>query len=603
MSSPWSNFKTKKTKKETPKKATTPKTKKKPVKKSITRSKTVPVINNIDSSAFHGNIRVLFVLQPSSIKGGKKFILDGDSNWNMYLRGIIPEIIERRRWHFYVTVPHPQYIDGEFKGTKNDNEEFFYQICHPKIRDNPEFQKYVTFIIMPYERNAFCSRFFFDSYAWKELFKRYTDFDVVWDNYPELLRNLKTVMMSQGLQGPITLTSYYWIDNKDRRKINEDLSYSWRQIDGAMTADIPHVASPVNLTAFLEGMTEYHNEKAIEIVRNKLKMWDFGASESEIELVIDKDNTHRKTKPGQSRMSHPDIDDDKWVILFPNRLRAYTNWKKFIEAINDLSKERDDIVAIMTAPDQNKRQEVLQKACPTLQIVTNKTREDYLRILCRADFACSFFRKEPHGGCASREAMVSGALLLVYPEIAFKEYFPSDYPGFINPNMKDFGKVITRLINEPARLKKGLEMIKEKIPTFCYEYFADDVINEITSKFTYSDTDKKWARYVAETIRSAKGPTAAMYLGLTQLALKDLRKAVEEPEYPIPKWQLNHLIFARSKSQMMQFEDKGKIKYNHWPFGNKDWFSRMRWAMFKELGIKDDTSSSTARYYTTDIED
>jgi glycosyltransferase involved in cell wall biosynthesis len=562
----------------------------KPKKKEVPISKQEQEVND----PFYGNIRVLFVLQPSSIKGGKKFILDGDSNWNMYLRGIIPELIEKKRWHFYVTVPHPEHVSGEFKGTKSDDETFYYQLCHPKIRDNPKLQKYITFIIMPYERNAFRSRYFFDTYAWKVFFKRYTDIDVVWCNYPELLRNLKTAMMSLGLEGPITITSYYWIDNKFNRKINEDVSYSFRQIDGAITADIPNFASQANADSFLEGMKEYYNDHAIKTVKEKTVIWDFGASETEILNVFDKKSITRN-----NRMSHPDIPDDKFVILFPNRLRSYTNWKAFINGVNELAKHRDDFVAIMTAPDQNKKQEALKKLCPSLVIVKNETREDYLRILHRADFVCSFFRKELYGGCATREAIIAGCIPIMYPEIAWVNMFPKHYAGFVQPNMKNFVEKIRRLIDDKDIRLEAQKLAKDTIRTFSYEHVVDKVIKNIEGKITFTDNDLKWAGYVYDAIEAIKdccNGTKNIYDDLDEKVSEDLVKAVELFVYPAPKWMLEHVLFARSKSQLMQFESKGETKYNHWPFGNKNGFCRIRWALFNKMNIKDNTSTSIPMY-------
>jgi hypothetical protein len=258
------------------------------------------------------NLRVLIYMNPLVVdKIAKKFIYDKDSGF-IFTRNLIAELPED--WRYSILVP------------KGVPREFF-----------PE-NRVVELLPYNYSTSIHQNRYHFNREMLADYFPYGKDVDVILCNQPEVSANLAAFFFNQRREKPIIINFYHWIDCKESRKFARDLGgYIWRQIDGALAAD----------------MNYFHTPYAHSLFENEWK-----------ELLIDDIKyKHDYFSVAPTIFGNTPIElPKKKIILFNHRNNATTGWQEVLEAGKKLREKRDDFVLWFTddqKTDQNKMLEGL----------------------------------------------------------------------------------------------------------------------------------------------------------------------------------------------------------------------------------------------------
>lgn len=384
-------------------------------------------------------MKVLYVMQQSIFN--EDGWLSADSNINMYV-GIVREILKHCDWKFYVLVG---------RVTDVDIEELF---DHSRV----------TYIYNDYPVDAVLSRYHFDVHKLSNLLK-FIDPDVIWNNIPELSRNFKAVVNHLRSKAKL-INCNYWIDAPfiNEPKVPEDVSYAFRQIDGALSADLVPFTCESTRKVFVEHMEAAGLGKLVNKVLDKSTIWDFGFSMTELEKYRHNSKFPKKT------------------ILFPNRLSGinYTHHEEFIKAVNELYYERRDFQVVFTNPSQKVSWNWLKEYVAPLHIVKEGplSRKEYIGLLWASDIVVNLYDIERYGGCANVEAIYCGCLPIMTRYGEYINRAPKDYEFFIDlPVTVD--KIKTALNKALDALPYCTDHLIPLIMKSSYELAAPTVINDI----------------------------------------------------------------------------------------------------------------------------
>lgn len=243
------------------------------------------------------NLRVLIYMNPLVVdKISKQFIYDKDSGF-IFTRNLIASL--PTDWAFYILVP-PKVSRGFF----SPNHE-------------------IHLLTYNYSTSIHQNRYHFNREMLASYFPYGTDVDVIINNQPEVAANLGTFFFNQRRERPIILNFFHWIDCKESQQFGRDLSgYIWRQIDGALAADVNY----------------FHTSFAKSLFDNELKR---------LGVDIDYAADFFYAKPtifGNVPMDLP----DKKIILFNHRNNETTGWREVVSACKKLREKRDDFVLWLT---------------------------------------------------------------------------------------------------------------------------------------------------------------------------------------------------------------------------------------------------------------
>jgi len=162
-------------------------------------------------------MKILWLPQFSSVKEGKYYIAS-DSNYS-FAKNLIPSLLKVfPELEIFFLLP--------WDVAKSDYLEFYkfaqtYEIKISKI-------KMTT--------SVFGTRYSFDYEYMKELIEKIKP-DYIWENNPVHARALKTILWELKYDTKI-LVYYHWIDSPDYPKVAPEISYWYRQIEGAVSADL-----------------------------------------------------------------------------------------------------------------------------------------------------------------------------------------------------------------------------------------------------------------------------------------------------------------------------------------------------------------------------
>ena len=328
----------------------------------------------------------------------------------------------------------------------------------------------IHFIQRPGPVSAFTNRYHFDVGLFTQtlLNKHY---DVVVNNIIELTRNIKTVLYDNKLKAKI-IVGNYWMDCPEigENKVPKEISYDWRQIDGAECADLVTFTCYSTKRIFLKNLeTKFNAPKCSTIIQMKSTIWNFGFSAEE----LDRYKTTEKF--------------DRLTVVFPNRLSGinYTHHKEFIQIVNELYNEGYNFQVVFTNPSGKVSWEELKNLVKPLKIISEKplNRKEYIELLWMSDIVVSLYTIERYGGCANVEAIYCGN----YPVMTkFGEYLtrvPPEFDNFVEVDLSNLKEVLKKVLttkvdpNFYARIKENITS------TSSYERVSRRVISDIERLF------------------------------------------------------------------------------------------------------------------------
>ncbi len=389
-------------------------------------------------------MNILIFLQQSVYTNEGKWTT-ADSNIQMHL-GLIRNVLKiREDVNFYVVIsPFEDFYGGI--SLKDD------------LIDDPR----VVFITRPVPVNAFYGRIHFDI-SWFEKVMT-VDFlkkiHVIINNEPCLTRNIKTYLHFKNVSIPI-VTQNFWMDcpTINEEKIDKNISYDWRQMDGVECSELAAFTCESTGYAF---HVNCRNRLLGNVVRNQT-IWDMG---------FDADELLKKSYP----------KFDRKTILFPNRMSSinYTHHLEFIEAIKLLSKMRDDFDVVFCNPSGKIEWQWLKDNVPNLRVLTEKilTRAEYIELLWRSHVGVSLYTIERYGGCANVEMLFCGMKVVMPCVFEYDLRGGRDYPFFISDSIIPTG--IANRLNEALDSDYDMSSVSKRVYDMSsYQVVAQKVMSDL----------------------------------------------------------------------------------------------------------------------------
>lgn len=335
-------------------------------------------------------MRILYPVQQSVVRD-KKWTL-ADSNINM-MRGFVNSLYKiRPDWKVDVVVARLY--------------EFCDVVSPADITNSPN----VTLIYNSVPIDAFYARQNFNVGFWKNVLVN-GNYDVVISNVTEHTRQLKTIIKKEGLKTKV-IAQCFWMDTPfiGEPKVDYDITYTFRQVDGMLAADMCAFTCESTMNAFIENMNAFtgpiYSDNLSELswqIQDKATLWDFGYDDTEFPFSLP---------------NYPKSNTEVVNIGFLNRITTgdYTNFEPFIKALEILQKNRnyrDKFRVFITDPGGRIGKEWAEAIIPGYTQFKNNTREDYKKLLSELDISVHLFLIERYGGCALRESIASGNIPVV----------------------------------------------------------------------------------------------------------------------------------------------------------------------------------------------
>ena len=394
-------------------------------------------------------MNILYILQQSIYNNEGKWI-SADSNVNM-MSGMLREVLKNRpNWNFYILIGKLK----DFADIKSYDEIFNDSRVH--------------FIEYNFPVDAFLSRQHFNVFDFDKMYKKLPKIDVVWNNITELSRNIKTYLSYKKHDAKL-ITTCYWLDAPEigEGKVDQSISYDWRQMDGFECSDLVVFTCESTKKAWIENAKKkFPINKYLKPILNKSVIWDFGFSQAEL-------NEYGGTA------------FDKKTILFLNRLSGinYTHHEEFIEALKILKKIRakDDWQVVFTNPSQKISWEYLKANVPNLYVYDEHTltREKYIKLLWSGDISVHLYEKERYGGCSHREAVYTNNLIVSPKVFEYKRIQGNNYPFYCKVEPEKIAKALNKALDSDfTSLKNAVEIESRNIES-SFEKIGTNVCNDI----------------------------------------------------------------------------------------------------------------------------
>lgn len=396
-------------------------------------------------------MKILYVLQHSIFGNDNKW-KSADSNVNMMI-GFFKALKQTSRWHdLYIDVVIANIKD--FSDIKSYDELF---------KDN-----HVRYIEYDFPVNAFLNRQHFNVYFWKQLIEN--NYDIIINNITEQSRNIKTLIEVAGKKTKL-VTQCFWMDCPEigEPKVPTSYSYDWRIFDGYECSDLCVFTCDSVIRAFAENALHKFNKKYLRKIIGKSAIWDFGFSTLEA----------REYRVAKQK-------NKKAVILFLNRLSMinYTHHKEFIEAINNIAKQRDDFEVIFTNPSEKFTNKWLKENCANVKLLRHPlNREEYWELLYRSDISVHLFTVERYSGCGLRESIQAENITIVAD--CFEQKNLIDFPELRVPVSEgsicvaDLEKALNYALDNPQLVKDFAKIRKINILRCSFETQADHILDKL----------------------------------------------------------------------------------------------------------------------------
>lgn len=394
-------------------------------------------------------MKILYVLQQSIFGNDNKW-KSADSNINMMI-GFFKALKKTSKWkNLNIDVVIAPIAD--FSDIKSYHELF---------KD-----KNIRYIPNHFPINAFLNRQHFNIYFWESIL--HNDYDIIINNIAEQSRNIKTLIEVLNKKAKL-VTQCFWMDCPEinEAKVPISYSYDWRIFDGYECSDLCVFTCHSTLEAFFNNALCKFNIKYLKNILLKSTIWDFGFSQIEAnEYKIKKKKNKKK------------------LILFLNRLSMinYTHHKEFIEAINNVSKNRNDFEVIFTNPSEKFSNEWLKENCLNVKLLKHPlNRKEYWELLYKADISVHLFTKERYGGCSNVESIHCDNIVIMPKIFEYSKRGGKEYPFYVdaNINAKNIANVLIKALDY-KELYNNKEMKMRNLSS-SFEAQSEQILNELYS--------------------------------------------------------------------------------------------------------------------------
>lgn len=383
--------------------------------------------------------RVLMQLQLSNYDANGTYILECDSNFQL-------TVGRTREWLKLDPDLHVDILVPRRYQTLTTPEELTSGI--------PGFER-VTFIRQTLTNHAIKTRFDFNfdevAHALSKTGKLYTH---VLINDPMLLRSFKALFFTVFLTTPKFIVQNHFVDDLISPKFPKEVSMWHGQVEAALNSDMNVLFTEHLLNDITTSMKEHYNERAIEQVVQKTKIWKGCYSSTEINTPVVEEELRFSPK-------HKIFNQEKIVVFVPNRVGGlnrssdYTNAGHFLfNVVPEVWKKRQDFVVIAGNPNQKFSNDELAELCPALvNLVPNTfTRNEYRFVARRSHINVGLYNKDTHGGTSWRECIDLGCLPLSNDMHEYKFFFDEvKYPFRVKNDLSNCADVLCRLLDHCKR--------------------------------------------------------------------------------------------------------------------------------------------------------
>jgi len=358
-------------------------------------------------------------------KTTKLVLINADSNINI-MNGIIKHF--KNNYHFCIMMPREEDCNVKFRSIISDEVTIY---------ENQSFYG-----------DAFTLRYNFDFHKMKNIIEHVKP-DIIVCNNSAITRNFKVVIYQLSNKNIKLINFMHFLDLPKEKKVPQEVSYFLRQMDGILVCDLAVFQSQTVCDKTMNAINIYLNQYISDSSRinENITIWNATYSQEEID----------------QRKPVVDKKDIKKRILFPNRLSStnYSNHLRFFEAIQYISKKRNDFEVIVNNPTQSMSWEEIKKLCPNLKMINDGkllNRDEYLNLLFTCDIGVALFTDEGHGGVSSKEFQAAGCLP-VFPKVnEYAHLMPQDYKGFCKQNLCDLEEALIYIL-DICRTPEGNSLI------------------------------------------------------------------------------------------------------------------------------------------------
>lgn len=396
--------------------------------------------------------RLLIQVQLSNYDTNGKFILECDSNWQIWAWRAREMLMLNPELEIDLLLPR----DNQLMTPPRD--------IAPEAFESGRLHTLHDWVIP----NAPATRYDFDMKTLQHLATRPgVKYDAVFVNDPALLPNFKALFFLYGKYVPKFFLQIHFVDHPQwsgRQKFPAEVSLWDRQVEAIRKADINFWMCQPTADVVLKDMENDYTASVIRHVVEHSEIWDDGYSQYEASRGYDVSKLRFTEEEFRQKT------EGKLVIFAPNRVGGrgrtsdYTHIGEFLfEKLPELRKLRQDFVVIAGNPSQKFSNQELQEECGPNGLITlvpnAPNRDEYHYIASHADVSVHLYDTEHHGGVASRECVEMGCLPLW---TACNEYQhmadAGDYHvGMCRPDRSDLVAVLNRLLTfaSPGRSQTG----------------------------------------------------------------------------------------------------------------------------------------------------
>ena len=332
--------------------------------------------------------------------------------------------------------------------------------------------------------NAPATRFDFDMPAYRALLidAQPEKYDAVFINDPALLPNFKALFFLYGKYVPKFFVQIHFVDHpiwSGRAKFPVEVSLWDRQVEAMRKADINFWMCQPTADVVTEDMMKEYSATVVRDMLSHSHIWDDGYSQYEASLPFDPKNLRFDPEVVKRAFK------DKVVIFCPNRVGGkgrtsdYTHIGEFLfEKLPELRKSRQDFVVIAGNPSQKFLNVELMEMCGEngyINIVPDApNRDEYRWIRAHSDISVHLYDTEHHGGVASRECVESGCLPLWTNCNEYKHMAEAGgwKVGMCEPDRSNLVNVLDTLIwyvkdGKPEAVKEAHHNLREAVRNRC----------------------------------------------------------------------------------------------------------------------------------------
>lgn len=403
--------------------------------------------------------RLLIQVQLSNYDTKGKFILECDSNWQIWA------------WRSREMLEINQELEIDLLLPLREQLMTQPEDIAPEAFKSGRLRTLHTRVLP----NAPATRYDFNMMELAEVLnvRSMDQYNAVFVNDPALLPNFKALFFLCGKYIPKFFLQIHFVDHPQwsgRQKFPAEVSLWDRQVEAMRKADVNFWMCQPTADVVIEDMREEYTDQVIQSLLGHSVIWDDGYSQYEAGRGYNPDNL-RFTFEDWRRKTQ-----DKVIIFAPNRVGGrgrtsdYTHIGEFLfEKIPELRKLRQDFVVIAGNPSQKfLNSELEEELAPYgfFNIVPNApNRDEYHFIAEHSDISVHLYDTEHHGGVASRECVEMGCLPLwtncnEYMHMARAGQYTL---GMCQPDRTDLVPVLSKMIDHIKDCPRDSAAIQNKL--------------------------------------------------------------------------------------------------------------------------------------------